>query len=104
MEVVVGEIEDEYGPVAEVPERGLQGEWRLSGDLPIAELEELTHLSFDPRGVYTTLTGFIMAELGKIPEVGDSVRYQDYCFTVEAMERFRILTVRVEQISSENNC
>ena len=104
MEVVVGEIEDEYGPVAEVPERGLGGEWRLSGDLPIAELEELTHLSFDPRGVYTTLTGFIMAELGKIPEVGDSVRYQDYCFTVEAMERFRILTVRVEQISSENNC
>ncbi|MFC2025849.1 hemolysin family protein [Chloroflexota bacterium] len=103
MEVVVGEIEDEYGPVAEVPERGQLGEWCLSGDLAIAEFEELTDLSFDPRGVYTTLAGFIMAELGKIPEVGDSISYQDYCFTVEEMERFRILTVRVQRISSEND-
>jgi putative hemolysin len=103
MEVVVGEIEDEYGPVAEVPERGQLGEWRLSGDLAIAEVEDLTGLSFDPRGAYTTLAGFMMAELGKIPEVGDSVSYQDCCFTVDAMERFRILTIRVQQISSEND-
>jgi len=103
MEVVVGEIEDEYGPVAEVPERGLRGEWTMAGDLPIAELEELTELSFDPRGVYTTLAGFIMAELGRIPEVGDSVSYQDTCFTVEEMERFRILTVRVQQINLEDD-
>ncbi|MFC2054735.1 hemolysin family protein [Chloroflexota bacterium] len=103
MEVVVGEIEDEYGPIAEVPKRGQLGEWCLSGDLAIAEFEELTDLSFDPRGVFTTLAGFIMAELGKIPEVGDSVSYQDYCFTVEEMERFRILTVRVQQISFEND-
>jgi putative hemolysin len=101
MEVVVGEIEDEYGPVARVPERGQQGEWCLSGELPISEVEDLLEVSFDPQGVYTTLAGFIMAETGEIPSVGDSVSFGGYSFKVEAMERFQIKTVRVQRLERD---
>jgi putative hemolysin len=103
MEVIVGEIEDEYGPVAVVPERGKQGEWCLSGGLAIAEAGDLLGITFDPRGVYATLAGFILAELGQIPQVGDRVSYQGYSFEVETMERFRIKTVRVQRITDEED-
>lgn len=101
MEVIVGEIEDEYGPVAEAPERGRQGEWCLSGGLPISEVGDLLDITFDPRGVYATLAGFILAELGAIPQEGDGISYQGYSFAVETMEGFRIETVRVQRIGDE---
>jgi len=101
--VVVGEIEDEYGPVARMPERGQQGEWCLSGGLAISEAEELLEIPFDPQGVYATLAGFILAELGHIPQVGEQISYQGYTFSVEKMEGFRITSVRVQRIPGEGS-
>ena len=101
MEVVVGEIEDEYGPVADVPERGRQGEWCLSGGLAVAEAGDLLDIHFETGGVYSTLAGFILAELGEIPKVGDKVIYAGYSFMVESMEGFRIVSVRVQRLVDE---
>jgi CBS domain containing-hemolysin-like protein len=95
LEVIVGEIEDEHSPVADVPIRDKQGEWKISGGTSISEVSALLGIEFNPRGIYTTLAGFIMSELGVIPQNGDSVAYEGYCFVVENMERFRIQTVRV---------
>jgi putative hemolysin len=102
MEVVVGEIEDEYGPVATVPERGRQGEWCFSGGLPISETGNLLEINFEPGGMYTTLAGFIMAELGGIPEIGDQIRYKGYSFQVEDMEGFRITSIRVQRLKEDD--
>lgn len=101
MEVVVGEIEDEYGPVAAVPERGRQGEWCLSGGLAISEAGDLLDIDFEPRGVYATLAGFIMAELGEIPKEGDRVSYQGYSFVVDEMQGFRITSLRVQRLTEQ---
>jgi putative hemolysin len=101
LEVIVGEIEDEYSPAAVVPERGKPGEWCISGGIAIAEVGELLGIPFEPGGAYTTLGGFIMSELGKIPEVGDSVTYQGYNFVVDIMDRFRVHSVRVQRIPFE---
>jgi len=101
LEVIVGEIEDEHSPVAEVPHRGKQGEWCISGGMAIVEVGELLGITFEPGGVYNTLAGFIMSELGMIPKEGDSVAYEGYCFGVETMERFRIQMVRIQRISPE---
>jgi putative hemolysin len=98
LEEIVGEIEDEHSPVADIPKRGQQGEWLIAGGTAIAEVGELLEIDFEPSGVYTTLAGFIMAELGEIPNEGDSVAHQGYCFEVESMERFRIQTVRVQSL------
>ena len=95
LEVIVGEIEDEHSPVADVPKRGKQGEWFISGGTSIIEVAELLEIDFDPGGVYNTLAGFLMSELGEIPEEGDSVIYESYNFVIEAMEQFRIQMVRI---------
>jgi CBS domain containing-hemolysin-like protein len=81
-----------------VPKRGKQGEWCISGGTSILEVGELLEIDFDPGGVYNTLAGFLMSELGEIPKEGDSVNYQGYNFEVDAMERFRIQMVRIHCI------
>ena len=101
IEVIVGEIEDEHSPVAEVPTRGQQGEWCITGGTAVAEVSELLGISFEPGGEYTTLAGFIMAELGKIPVEGDSVIYGGYCFVVVEMDRFRIQMVRIQCVDPD---
>lgn len=103
LEVIVGEIEDEYSPAALVPERGKPGEWYLSGGIAIAEVRDLLGIPFEPGGVYVTLGGFIMSELGKIPQVGDSVTYQGHSFVVDVMDRFRVDSVRVQRIPLRQN-
>ena len=97
LEVIVGEIEDEHSPVADVPKRGKQGEWCISGGTSIIEVGELLKVDFEPGGAYNTLAGFLMSELGRIPAENDFVVYQDYKFVVEEMERFRIQTVRIQR-------
>jgi putative hemolysin len=97
LEEIVGEIEDEHSPVTEVPKRGKQGEWCISGGTAISEVGELLGIKFESGSVFTTLAGFIMAELGRIPEEGDVVFYEGYTFSVEAMERFRIQMVRIQR-------
>ena len=102
LEVIVGEIEDEHSPVAELPKQGKQGEWCIAGRTSISEVDDLLGITFDSGSIYTTLAGFIMAELGKIPEEGDAVSYQGHTFVVEAMERFRVQMVRIQRIEQES--
>lgn len=101
LEVIVGEIEDEHSPVAVVPKRDQQGEWRIAGGTSIVEVGELLGVNFEPGGVYVTLAGFIMAQLGRIPKVGDDVVFFGYRFSVERMERFRVQMVRIQCIDVE---
>jgi putative hemolysin len=98
LEVIVGEIEDEHSPAADVPWRGKQGEWCIAGGTSINEVGELLGIDFEAGGVYTTLAGFMMAELGEIPEEDDSVVYKGYHFVVEGMDRFRVQMVRIQSI------
>jgi CBS domain containing-hemolysin-like protein len=71
-EELVGEIGDEHDarPVLE-PLAG-DGGWIVSGSTLVEELERLVQRDL-PRGGYTTVGGLLMAELGRLPEPGDTV-------------------------------
>ncbi len=95
LEVIVGEIEDEHSPITQVPKQSEDGQWQIAGSLSISDVSDLLEIDFEPRGAYNTLAGFIMSELGNIPKEDDFVSYGGYCFVVEEMERFRVMSVRV---------
>ncbi|MDO5697050.1 MAG: hemolysin family protein [Dermatophilus congolensis] len=93
IEEFVGEIEDEYdqgSPYAPAPGlvEGLTGR----GDIVKLLGTEL------PDGEFDTLGGFIMAELGRVPQVGDRVVLGDYAFIVDTMDARRVDAVRVRRI------
>ncbi len=100
LEVIVGEIEDEHSPLAESPQQSGTDEWSIAGGMPIVEVAELLGVAFESAGAYNTLAGFLMAEMGAIPQVGDSISWGGYCFTVTAMERMRVVSVRVQRSGS----
>jgi len=72
LEEIVGQIEDEHSPIAEQTEHKTEDEWIFAGTTPIAEVGELIGIDFQPKGLYTTLAGFMLARLGKIPQIGDT--------------------------------
>jgi putative hemolysin len=97
LEEIVGEIEDEHSPIAEQIERKTEGEWVFAGTTPVSEVGELLGIDFQPRGVYTTLAGFILASLGKIPESGDKTSQYGYVFSVMEMDHLRIVSIHVQR-------
>lgn len=95
VEEIVGEIYDEY----EVPQPEIrvlpQGEALIEGGAPIDEVNERFDLNL-PTEHYDTLAGYILGELGQVPEVGDSVVAEGkVVFTVEEVEDRRVKRVRL---------
>ncbi len=58
------------------------------------ELAEQTGFTL-PEGPYETLAGFLLARLGHIPGVGESLEENGWEFTVMEVDRHRIEQVRV---------
>jgi putative hemolysin len=95
LEEIVGEIADtrEAGAPPDVQPAG-PATWLVSGDLPIHEWAEAFPTELNAAR-FTTVGGFVISLLGGIPHVGQSVRYHNILFTVEAMRRRRIALLRV---------
>jgi CBS domain containing-hemolysin-like protein len=97
VEEIVGEIDDEYD--AETPPHATDtdaGELVVAGSLHADELADATGFEM-PEGDYETLAGFILDQLGAIPEVGESFSYEGWNLSVEAVDRRRVSRVRLRR-------
>jgi CBS domain containing-hemolysin-like protein len=99
VEEIVGDVRDEHdrGEAARVRGEG-PDTWIVSGMLRPDELEEVVGWAFPENEVYETLAGFLLAELGRIPSVGDTVTTDDgTTLVVTRMVRRRIADVRIDR-------
>ena len=69
VEELIGDITDEYDVVAQQRIQ-VRGDLALEGLTTLEDFAEETGLELDD-GPYDTLAGFFMAQLGRLPEVGD---------------------------------
>lgn len=98
LEELVGEIEDEFD-VAGVPTVSLAGgAVVLDGGALLRDLETSVGLSLPKDEGYETLAGFILAELGHIPQEGETFVHESRRYTVMGMERMRVARVKVEAL------
>lgn len=76
------------------PERLDNGAIRFDAMTSIEEAADLLHLPAmaDDNG-YTTVAGFVLGRLGRIPQRGDRFDFEGWRFTVEEMDGRRIVTV-----------
>ncbi len=96
LEELVGEIWDEHDEVEEDISEN-KGVYTVSGSMDPEELFE--ELEMDIEEVpYATLSGWIMDELNKVPEVGDTFNSNGYKFTVETVDGMRVDTAVVEKL------
>lgn len=71
----------------------------VDGSIEIKKLSERLHVEFSAQ-YYTTLGGFLMKRLGKIPAVGDIIFYNSYKFEVVDMDGKRVDKVIIEKLDS----
>ena len=72
VEELIGEITDEYD-VVEEPRVGVLGDLEVDGLITLDEFGERTGFVL-PEGPYDTVAGYFMAQLGQLPNVGDSIQ------------------------------
>lgn len=69
------------------------GSWLLEGLVPVAELKarlDIRDLPEEDRGRYNTLAGLLMAESGRLPEVGERISCAGWIFEVLDLDGKRI--------------
>jgi CBS domain containing-hemolysin-like protein len=101
LEEIVGEIDDEYDPesVDEI-ERIDQNTVEALGRTHIDEINEAMKLELPEDGDYDTIGGLVFSELGRIPQPGESLVWQDKVrISVLEATRRRIDRVRIERLS-----
>ncbi|HVE83730.1 MAG TPA: transporter associated domain-containing protein, partial [Myxococcales bacterium] len=73
------------------------GRFELPGTAPLDDLTERLDVDFGVEGhEVTTVAGFLMAKLGRVPEKGDRVAAGHYEVRVLEMDGPRVVRVRVE--------
>jgi putative hemolysin len=74
------------------------GSWLVDGMLPADELKELLPIGALPgeeTGVYQTVSGLVMHQLGRIPATGDQFPWGGFRFEVVDMDGHRVDKVLV---------
>ncbi|HEY6740312.1 MAG TPA: hemolysin family protein [Actinopolymorphaceae bacterium] len=98
LEELIGDIRDEYDVDADsAPRRLLSGEIELDGRLNLEDVADETGIAL-PDGPYETLAGFLVAQLGHIPDVGESIEHDEHRFTVAELDGRRVARVRIQAI------
>lgn len=103
LEEIVGEIQDEFD--AEEPESmplPNGAGYILDAGMNLEDASDLLKLEL-PRGESDTLGGFIYDQLGKVPEVGETVNWSDAIFEVLSVSDRRILKVKVTYAPREQD-
>ena len=95
IEEVIGEIYDEYDEdVAGEGEERPDGPHEVDGLLNLDDFREVTGLQL-PEGPYETVAGYVLAELGRLPVVGDTVEVEGRTLTVLELDGRRIARLSV---------
>jgi putative hemolysin len=93
LEAIVGDLPEAGELIEPLAVQREDGSWLLDGMLPIDELKEILQLGPMPgedQGVYQTLAGFVMMQLGRIPVVADYFEWGGLRFEVMDMDGNRI--------------
>ncbi|GAA1259070.1 hemolysin family protein [Pseudonocardia aurantiaca] len=95
VEEIVGDVRDEHDRAEQAQVRPLgRGSWLVSGLLRDDEVADATGFEIPP-GEYETLAGFVLAQLGHIPDVGEEVAVHGWQLTVMRRERNRLAELRL---------
>jgi putative hemolysin len=98
IEQLAGEFEDEFDAPAHPVLSSAGGAVVMDGSVNLRDLETQVQWSLPRDGGVETLAGFVLAQLGHIPEPGESVVFEDKRLTVVEMDARRIARIRVETV------
>ena len=104
LEQIVGEIEDEFDVTpahADVLED--DAVMVIDGSEGIRDLDSQYQIQVPREAGFETLAGFVLSQLQRIPQVGDTFEYEHHRFTIAEMEGRRVAKVKIEKLQPETS-
>ncbi len=101
VEELIGDIKDEYDEESAETTRLRSGDFEVDGLLNLDDFADETGVEL-PDGPYETVAGFLAAQLGRVPAVGDEGGVDGYKITVTEMDGRRVARVRVHRVAAED--
>ena len=99
LEQIVGEVHDEFDIGKNLPLPTATGGLMIDASASLRDLVTQLRWKFPRESGIETLAGFLLAQLGHIPEVGEYVDYGGRRFYIAEMKAQRIARVRIEEIN-----
>ena len=93
LEEVVGEIQDEFDSEEDTVKKSGRNKWRISGLSPIHELPK--EFTVDSNEEMSSFGGLVTKELGRIPEIGESLRIKNMFIKILEADETRVLLTEV---------
>lgn len=98
LEEIVGEIRDEFDNEEEETIKELEeNQYEIDAMLDIETINKALDILLPLSEDYESLGGLMMSELGKIPEIGDVVRFQNMKLVVTKIDKKRVSKVEIQR-------
>ena len=101
IEEIVGDISDEYDDDDLVYTKLDNNNFSFEGKTPLKDVYKIVGIENDVdyfesrKGEAETLAGFVLEISGGFPRIGSKINFENYVFTVEALERKRIKQIKL---------
>jgi putative hemolysin len=96
LEEIVGQLDDEFDIANKFAQLNSTGAMSLDGSTTLRDLTIQLRWRFPREAGVETLAGFLLAQLGHIPAVGESLEFECRRYTVTEMQGRRISRIGVE--------
>ncbi len=91
---LLGEYESKSEELSET-----QDGYRIEGTTELSRLEKQLKIEFE--GESTTVGGWVIEELGKLPESGETLEYEKHLFTVTSVDEKAVRELLVKKLDTE---
>ncbi len=98
IEEIFGDIQDEYDIEPDQIDEIHQDLIVADARVPIDEIEKFFGIDFPDEPDYESLGGFILAQMGVVPSVGDHCDWENLHFKILEADEKRIIRVEVERV------
>jgi putative hemolysin len=97
IENIFGDLPDKHEAEEVAIFKRDDGSMLIDGSILIDELKDHLQIAFEDEENFSTLGGFMMYKLNRIPKTGDKIEYENYTFEIVDMDGKRVDKVLVTQ-------
>jgi putative hemolysin len=99
LEAIVGDFRTDEGPLEPEAVQRDDGSWLIAGSMPVDEMAERLSIALPPERSYHTAAGFVLNQLGQLPDIGESFHHQGWRFEVIDLDGRRIDKILARRIA-----
>ena len=100
LEAIVGDFRTDEGPVEPDAVQRDDGSWLIAGSMPVDEMADRLFIAVPQERSYHTAAGFMLNQLGHLPDIGESFDSQGWRFEVIDLDGHRIDKILARRVAA----